>query len=83
MESFLILTIEHPFSYQEVSYFLKKGALKTANIREALNYKQYFLDIALRLSLGSYPRFELTFDLHRSTVVALVVLHDHQELEEG
>ena len=66
-----------------VSYFLKKSALKTANIREALNYKQYFLDIALRLILGSYPRFELTFHLYRSTIAALVVLHDHQELEEG
>ena len=57
--------------------------LITADISETLNYKQYFLDIALRLSLGSYPRFELTFDLHRSTAVALVVLDDHQELEEG
>ena len=66
-----------------VSYVLKKDALKTANIREALNYKQYFLDIALCLSLGSYPRFDLTFDLYRSTIAALVVLHDHEELEEG
>ena len=55
----------------------------TAEISGALNYKQYFSDIALRLSLGSYPRFELTFDLHRSTVVGLVVLNDHQELEEN
>ena len=71
------MTIELPFSY------LKKSVLLTVNISEALNFKQYLLDIALRLSLGSYPRFELTFDLHRSIVAAMVVLHDHQELKEG
>ena len=41
----------------------------TAEISGALNYKQYFSDIALRLSFGSYPRFE--------------VLDDHQELGES
>ena len=71
------MTIELPFSY------LKKSVLLTVNISEALNFKQYLLDITLRLSLGSYPRFELTFDLYRSTVAAMVVLHDHQELKEG
>ena len=61
----------------------KKSVLITANISEALNYKQYFLDIALRLSLGSYLRFKVTSYLHGSTVVAMVVLHEHQEREEG
>ena len=52
-------------------------------ISEALDYTEYFLDIALCLRLGSYPKFELTFDFHGDTACALVVLDDNQELDEG
>ena len=52
-------------------------------ISEALDYTEYFLDIALCLRLGSYPKFELTFDFHGGTACALLVLDDNQELDEG